>query len=522
MELNKKNNSGHINFISFFLSALSRLAYVKSEKVFNKYTRIIKNISPELLLDIGNLKDETKIFNDIEVYKNVDKNLFYEYEGIKYINFLKLKLPKKINEIIKKDDLLNVTDSNVKIINLNSSNSLHICIIADKRMRSIFILFRGTSDSKAMTSWLKPSTFSPVKTCKDSNNGFLPGIFKLSAELLHTIYYSVCYLSNDFLNDGNKNKIKIFTTGHSLGGGLATIFSYLWIGIRKKNIDKIATKLSNRIICVSFGSPKVINKKLASEGYLELLNKKMILYKRVVSVGDFFTNNPLLFYKHPGTVDSNGFKNVIGRQKYDIYCLNTLSYDKKEYYIDYTKSCLCGFKNDRSDPVNKIGMEPHGNYVYITYHNLFKGKFKDMRDIQKSEYEDTILRIMISYSEKRCVNKVGYLFLNDIRNGIPREYYKPKRSISYFKVVYKEDLCMNQKLFKFILGKMKDLKVIKKETEDNILKKKIEKENSYISRGRPVIDITPILYPNKKVIISDKLWEKNKNINFICLTNLIR
>jgi hypothetical protein len=389
-------------------------------------------------------------------------------------------------------------------------------------LSSIFILFRGTSDSKAMTSWLKPSTFSPVKTCKDSNNGFLPGIFKLSVELLHTIYYSLCYLSNTFLKDGNKNKIKIFTSGHSLGGGLATIFSYLWIGIRKKNVEKCGSKLSNRIICVTFGTPKVINKKLASSGYLNLLNKKIILYKRVISVGDFFTNNPLLFYKHPGTVDLEGKRNAISRQKYDTYCLNTLSYDKKEYYIDYNKSCLCSFKNDRSDPINKIGMQPHGNYLYITYHNLFQGKFKDMRDIQKSEYKDTILRIMVSYSEKRCINKVGYLFLNDIRDGIPREYYKPKRSISYFKVVYKEDLCMTQKLFKFILGKMKDLKVVKKETEENILKKKIEKENLYISWGRPVIDITSVLYPNKKVVISDKLWEKNKNINFMCLTNLIR
>lgn len=516
------NNPGHVNFISFFLSALSRLAYVKSEKVFDKYARIIKTIPKELLTSIGNLKDEKKIFNDDEVYKNVDNNLFYEYEGIKYINFLKLKLPKKINEIMKKDNLINITDSNVKIINLNTSNSLHISIIADKRMRSIFILFRGTSDSKAMTSWLKPSTFYPIKTCKESNNGFLPGVFKLSVELLHTIYYSVCYLNNTFLNNSIENKTKIFVTGHSLGGALSTIFSYLWIGIRKKNIDKLASKLSNRIICVTFGSPKVINKKLASQGYLELLNKKLILYKRVVSIGDFFTNNPLLFYKHPGTVDKFGSKNEKSRQKYDTYCLNTLSYDKKEYYINYNKSCLCSFKNDRSDPVNKIGMEPHGNYLYITYHNLFQGKFHDYRDIKKSEYEDTILRIMISYSEKRCVNKIGYLFLNDIRNGIPREYYKPKRSISYFKIVYKEDLCMNQKIFKFIIEKMKDLKEIKKETEDNILKKRIEKKNPYISRGRPVIDITSVLYPNKKVDISNELWEKNKDISFMCLTNLIR
>ena len=340
---------------------------------------------------------------------------------------------------------------------------------------------------------------------------------------MHTIYYSICYFANDFLK-GNKSKIKLFTTGHSLGGGLATIFSYLWIGVRRKNAEKLASKLSKKIICVTFGSPKVIDKTLAKARYLDLLNKNIIIYKRCVSIGDLFVNQPFFHYRHPGAVDKNGERNKIGRQKYDMYCLNTLSYDKKKYYINYDKNLLCKCTNDRQNRINKIGLEPHGNYLYISFYDLFESKVKDLRDIKKSEYEDTVVQFMVCYSSgKKMIQKIGYIYLNDIRNGKPRTYYKPTRTISYFKTVNKEDICMKKKIFDFILNNTMDLKQFKKEMEKNISEKKMEKTYPYISRGRPMIDFSPVFYPKKMKNMepNNSYWKKNKNINFMCLTSKI-
>jgi poly(3-hydroxybutyrate) depolymerase len=44
--------------------------------------------------------------------------------------------------------------------------------------------------------------------------------------MIHTIIETMRYLATDFLGATQPNSVKIFTTGHSLGGAMCTNFAY--------------------------------------------------------------------------------------------------------------------------------------------------------------------------------------------------------------------------------------------------------------------------------------------------------
>ena len=221
------NENINNNFFSFLSCVMARLAYLKMPEVFQKYTLIMDTIPDKMINSIKHLKNQDDIFNDEIIFSNMEEQHFKQIGEHKFIDIIKLELPQKINKIMTKKitNLQTTKNNNVKIIEITDSNENKVFVIADKKLNSIFVLFRGTESIKASASWLNLFRDLPTKPCNNSKNKFLTGIFKLCIENIHTIYYSVCYLANDFLKSKSKNSVKIFTTGHSLGGGLTTIFS---------------------------------------------------------------------------------------------------------------------------------------------------------------------------------------------------------------------------------------------------------------------------------------------------------
>jgi hypothetical protein len=153
-------------------------------------------------------------------------------------------------------------------------------VVADKRMNTIFVCFRGTYSPKSALSYLQVKTLAPTKICEDTEDGYLLGVFKITAEVFYTIRESIRYLSKHFLKTKD---FKLVTTGHSLGGAMASVFSYLWTQKHKQHL---------KIICITFGSPRVMNGFLIKK-FNELIHDKIIMYRRYISNGDPFVKLPL-------------------------------------------------------------------------------------------------------------------------------------------------------------------------------------------------------------------------------------
>jgi len=477
------------NFFSFLSCVMSRFAYLHTTEAFQKYTSIMNTIPDEIIDSIRLLKDQSRIFDDEFVFSNVKRTYFKKIGNRYVIDVIKLRLPERINNIIAANtpNLQKIKNKNVKIIEVSDSNDNKVFIVADKRLNAIFVTFRGTAGYKGMTSWLNFIRDVPTSHCEGSNGKFLTGILKLCVELIHTIYYSICYLSNTFMNSTNNDSIKIFTTGHSLGGGLTTIFAYLWVGIRNENIDNVASKISDKIVCVSVASPKVINDYLAKNDYYSLIDVNKIIYKRIVTIGDPFTTQPT-YLSHP--INNNSY----------LYCSQTNYNNNKK--INYNENLIC--ENTKMNNYTSASLLPHGNYMYISFFNLLDFRVKD---VSSSEYKDSIVKLFISYTNNNTnvnVYKIVHFFLNDVRKGLSRELYKAKRNIFLFTVTHKEDLYMNFQLYNYIIRNAQDYKKYLNEIEINKERNETEKTNPYISKYRPIL----------KLIFNGKQPK-----SFICITS---
>lgn len=318
---------GDIHFISFLGSTLSRLAYMDDNKFLANYSQIIGPvIQPKILQGINNvnsnnlgeLLDDQKIFGLDKSPNDIFSNYEYQYKGKNFIDFIKLNMPQNIN-IINGDIAGNKSfpvpgqqtplDS-VKYISIGWSNYGEIYVVADKRMpNTLFLIFRGTYSAKTAALYSKATSVIPLTVCNDSKGEpekFLYGIFKPTSEMIHTIIETMRYLAVDFLGATNPNSVKIFTTGHSLGGAMCSDFAYLWMGIKKTSPYNAApyNVLADNIICVSLGAPRCMGSSVAKK-FCNFASQKKILFLRITTRGDPVTAlPPKTGFQHPCSDDS--------------------------------------------------------------------------------------------------------------------------------------------------------------------------------------------------------------------------
>lgn len=475
---------GKVPFITFICVILSKLAYLpdcgflpRYEQIFGQkkianLSRYCNNGQPFIKLDSdieynpiptsifnaiknANIED---IFKDQKIFKKCQDITFYTdsasnekfVDFIKYAEFFNI-LNGSTNKKKTKERLEGGGGSKneyVQYISLAWSNYSMIYVVADKRCNTIFIVYRGTASFKGITSYVNFNTFNKNGPC-DSDEAFIPGIFKITTEAIHTLLESVSYLATHFLKATMNNSVKVIATGHSLGGAMASIFAYLYTGIRNSNNDKNLgnnlSVLSKQIVCISVGAPRCINDATLKR-FNHFINQNLIMYRRLVTKGDPVPQMPhkaYFGYQHPGDKlkTNNGL----------VFCQSTYS-GLYGNFIDYDKSSNCKSKEESFGSVRSfIGQHneyDHMNYLYISYLTLVPVGFKTNEIDREPESGDTVMRVVLG--SNKYDTKVGFFNLVKSRGA---NYKKPL--LKFLVDVHNQDILMTHKAFVKLISLMK-------------------------------------------------------------------
>ena len=334
------------------------------------------------------------------------------------------KFPNKNNDGTSKNEpnfFIPDISGNVTYISIGWSNYGEVYVVADKKMpKTLFVLFRGTYSAKTASIYSKPTSQVPLTVCEKEDDKFLYGIYKVTDELIHTIVEAMLYLAVNVLkaNGEDDGSIKIFTTGHSLGGGMCTIFAYLWMKVKEKTLykDFPYSVLSSNIICISLAAPRCMNESVANK-FCEYVKEKRILYKRIISNGDPVTAMPFKMggYVHPCSKDEGMRLSVIEA------CVSPSGLDLN---TNYNLSLNCKNYADRKIPI--VGnayiqnTHSHAYYLYISYLNAINPRnFIPVGNEVSRDGKDTVCRLICGYSNEKKKNIYNVVFFNvtDVRNG---------------------------------------------------------------------------------------------------------
>ena len=468
---------GKVPFITFICVILSKLAYLpdcgflpRYEQIFGqkkigKITRYCNNGQPFIKIAddieynpipssvLTAIKDAhiEDIFNDKKIFKKCKDISFYtdSASNEKYVDFIKYaeffnilngSTNKKMRSL-KQEGGSKRENEYVQYISLAWSNYSTIYIVADKRINSIFIVYQGTASFKGITSYLNFNTFNKNGPC-DSDDAYIPGIFKITTEAIHTLLESVSYLATHFLKAVTTNSVKVLVTGHSLGGVMATIFAYLYNGIRNTSGMNNLSVLSKQIICISVGASRCINDATLKR-YNHLINQNLIMYRRLVTKGDpipLMPHKAYFGYHHPG----DGLKSKNGLE----YCQSTYS-GLYGNFIDYDKSSHCKSKEDKVlSYIGDHNSYDHLNYLYISYLSLEPTGFDKNEIHREPRSGDTVMRVILG--SNKYGPKVAFFNLVKSRGA---NYKKP-----FFKFlvdVHNQDILMTHKAFLKLIAEMK-------------------------------------------------------------------
>jgi hypothetical protein len=338
---------------------------------------------------------------------------------------------KKVNKLLHSKNNSVDDSTNTKFISISTSNFSSVYITANKITNTIVVSFRGTYSLKSSLSYSKLTSVAPFKICS-KDQGVLLGVFKIVYEIFNTIIESINYLSSHFLNSSGPI---IITTGHSLGGACSTIFSYLYY-----------LNIKQRIVCITFGSPRVFNGALIIE-YDRLITENKVFFMRYVTNGDPFAKLP------------PNLKNVSNK--------NTFFHpDDFNNQLDYTSiTCKNGTRKITCNLKSKtkkraINFKYHGVYLGISYKGAAENLTDLKKEIKRNQSGDTICRIIIGGDNHKLV--ATFYNLQELK-------YKDYANISQnAKVAQKikkliitdythHDIYMNEKQFLHILNNASEM-----------------------------------------------------------------
>ena len=409
---------GNENYMSFFGSMLSRIAYQSDFDKVGKNLIETKNfifllscmlngiVKSELMSMIGTASVDD-LFNDGEIFKSYTGSK-HKLEG-NYTNNgeNKIETTGESPNIIDQAAQFNVltgeeltTDTAKKLlkngmseiyrlgnsglkkisyISIGTSNYGEIFLFAHKEMiGKIFVVFRGTYSVKTLGAYSKPSSIwsQSVSTFLNVKESYLYGILKLLLDTIHTIMQGCLALTKKVFPDlKDDNSVSVITTGHSLGGALATIFAYLWMSVKENKLESETVnnsekenpyimgefkRFNNKICCISLGSPRVFDKK-TSELFCKYVEKGFIIYKRITTRGDPIPGLPYFNYTHPCSDEP------MMREKISEDCNQTLKKLGYSSGVVYTRPLDCqNWKTRKYVP----DMFSHTVYLDISYRGV--------------------------------------------------------------------------------------------------------------------------------------------------------
>jgi hypothetical protein len=430
----KSEKYGDVHLISFLGAVLSRLAYVNDNNFLTRYVSIMGPIfHPKILQSINNVKhdnldlllDDQTLFGLNKDDNDVFKNHEYEYKGKNYIDFIALDMPRNVNivngELSAKrkyplEGQATPIDA-VKYISIGWSNYGEIYIVADKRMaNTLFVIFRGTYSAKTAALYSKPTSVIPLTVCKDSAGNpeqFLYGIFKATIEMIHTVIEAMRYLATDFLGASDPNSVKIFTTGHSLGGAMCSNFTYLWMGIKKTSPYNTApyNVLADNIVCVSLGSPRCMSSSVAKK-FCNFVAQKKILYLRMTTNGDPVPAlPPKTGFQHPCSEDHK-MREIISEA-----CAPQLTM-RPTPDINYNGNLDCLNYKGRIYIANVLSHTVYLDILYIKAVDLpkFFAGMVSQQEVLRTTDGSTVCRLIIGQNSKKANYKAVFFNVNRSRS----------------------------------------------------------------------------------------------------------
>ena len=430
LSFTKKNNGGELNygdvhFISFYCAVLSRLAYFSDKNFLTQYDKIFGPIIPKTILtQLNSIRDIPEILDDQEVFKLTAlgdelKYPTFSYNGKKFIAFN--DMAKKINMINgevkesyvfsrEEEDLREarprtingkIHEGCVKYISISTSNYGEIYVVADNRMPScIWVIFRGTYSGKTAGAYTKPTSLIPlyVGNAQGKRESYLYGIFKLLTDSIHTIIEACRYLAVNHLKATSENSVKMFTTGHSLGGALSTIFAYVWMHIGKTPEYNVSpyTFLTRKICCISLGAPRCVNVDI-SQLFCKHVEEKDITFLRITSRGDPVPAMPFkaTYFSHPCSdkvSTGKGLREIISEDCNGLYKITT-----GKPSVEYEKSLDCSNKKGRPYMSNPLKHTIYLNILYRSAVDIWKflKSTVGVAEIKRASSGSTVCRIVL-------------------------------------------------------------------------------------------------------------------------------
>jgi hypothetical protein len=365
--------------VTYLNCVISRLVYFDVEKFAGKYERVfaINALQPHLKTLRG--APFSSMTNDTLDAKT-QRSLTDSINNIHY--------PRTGSAPVATQAELPTPSKDMKYVSISTSNYSTVYVIADKRTGCIMVGFRGTASPKGMRAYLKASSVLPIRTHSDDNNdGYLIGIFKLVGEMFYTITEAVHMLAKDFLGTGvgGAKGAKLLTTGHSLGGACAQIFTYLWI----------KTHPRDRVCCNTFGAPRVMNVYAAEKFAALVMDTKRILFRRVVTMGDPIPHLPPMnksltatrTYSHPDeTRDLDEGGTLV------LLCTNFKKTRKMECMPKNAVKRSAKWTRRAKTPQNK---KNHGNYLGVRFEKMSHGLFNPLYEVKRNMAGDTICRVIV-------------------------------------------------------------------------------------------------------------------------------
>lgn len=249
------------------------------------------------LLPFEDIKDQLSLaslvynFNiDLKIKKKDDK-----YD-LKSLDLSTLKIGKKREKMIK--TALDKSP-NAELVNFfENSAGAQICITVSHALKRISVIFRGSNQA---VDWLHD-----FMICKrEIEHGIYVhlGFYKtlMKEKLFENLLNSVKSLLQEY------KSYNLVLSGHSLGGGLATLFGYL-----------ISNKINDNITIITFASPRVGNENWAKK----FNNLKNVRHYRVVNQKDVVTAMPYIGFYHCGNLININSKNKLSFITFPL-CIDT-------------------------------------------------------------------------------------------------------------------------------------------------------------------------------------------------------
>ena len=154
-----------------------------------------------------------------------------------------------------------------------TTSRLHCVAFADTRLNSTVVVFRGASSLKALAS-LVPGLTPPPKLFVSPETRVWGKVYASLVEVAALIIHAIQEWKSP----------NVIVTGHSLGGGLAALFAFLYAKSERAPVQ-----------CVTFGAPRVFN----PAGCREFDENKLIRHRRYAALNDPVPFLPRGDYAHP-------------------------------------------------------------------------------------------------------------------------------------------------------------------------------------------------------------------------------